>query len=184
MTSEPQPQGASAENIGQLRRRLEEAEAARTAAESRVEELSDVIRDVAVRERAIDYFTEQSVEDPRRWATVALPHIRDASVDEVGERLSELFPDVPTKPDARGDTAAVPQPATDSPEPPETARPGFVQPNPAADGIPPSADKLRPGTEAFLKRFAGASIGDVRAAHERGEVDINPRSAERHGLPT
>jgi hypothetical protein len=144
----------------------------RDAATARLADLEGVVKDMGLREKAIDYFRSQSADDPVRWATVALPHLRETALDDIPSRLADLFPAVPK---------AGTQVAEDAPLSPPS---GFNtrQPNPAASGQAPKTEALKVGSAEVRKILNEQGMAGVRKLDADGGIVWSEDNLEAQGL--
>jgi hypothetical protein len=145
----------------------------RDAATAKLADLEGVVKDMGLREKAIDYFRGQSADDPVRWATVALPHLREVALEDIPSKLADLFPAVPK---AGGPAVADEQ----LPSPPS----GFNtrQPNPAASGQQPKGEALKVGSAEVRKMLSEGGLDEVRRLDKDGLIVWSENNLEAQGL--
>jgi hypothetical protein len=141
---------------------------------AKLNELSAVVKDVGVRDRARAWFKEQGAADPDWAAEFVIPHIRDVEPDSIGETLgSDRF-----KP-LLGNTA--PQPAPEPTVPPLPEFAGFGGPQPGGGSAqPPGTSKINPRSS----EFRNASPSQVEQWDRDGMVDWHPLVKEHASAPT
>jgi hypothetical protein len=147
----------------------------RDSAQARVSELEAVVKDLGLREKAIDYFRGKGVDDPIRWATLALPHIREGDPAQAGDRLDSLFGDLP------GTAAPPAAPEGGVVNPPPT---GFQTrgPNPAAEGQHPRLEPVKPGSEEWRKVIREEGLDGMRRLDRDGRIAWSAENLKAQGL--
>jgi hypothetical protein len=145
----------------------------RDASAAKLAELEGVVKDMGLREKAIDFFRAQSADDPVRWATVALPHLRETALEDIPSKLADLFPAVPK--------AGIPAVPEDTPLSPPS---GFNtrQPNPAATGQAPKTEALKVGSAEVRKILAEQGIAGLRKLDADGGIVWSEDNLEAQGL--
>ena len=118
---------------------------------SKVDELSQTVTDLGVKEIVRAHFTKKGLDgDGAEWAaTIALPTIpKDTEADKLGTYLDDnfarLYPtsSTPDITDESGDGEGTSPPGVEVPTPDAQEPPGFARPSPAGDGTPPVGSDL------------------------------------------
>lgn len=147
---------------------------------AQVAELGATVKDYGYVERARRYFSEQQVQDADHWADVALPHIRNVELDQVGEVLTSKFGNLP-----KMNPAPTPAVTDDdaAPAPTEPVRPAVAGPNPAAPGEPASTQrKLRSSDPEVREVMAREGYAGLRRLINEGRVEFHPQNNVAGGL--
>ena len=143
----------------------------RDSAQARTAELEAVVRDLGLREKAIDYFRAKAIDDPVHWATVALPHLREIEVDQVGARLDDLFGVLPSAPA---------QPETPINQPTSGFEPR--RPNPGAEGAQPRLEPIKPGSPEWKKVLKEEGLDGMRRLDKEGRIAWSAENLKAQGL--
>lgn len=149
---------------------------------AQVAELRGVVKDYGLRERAISHLQSKGVQDAGRWASLALPHLRELEdLEQVASTVDQLFGD--------GLTAVVqppPAPDTDEKEPATPPPPSpFGTPNPAAGGGDiPSPQAIKPGSAEWKQVLKEKGMEGLKALDREGRVEWTSENLRWQGLQT
>lgn len=143
--------------------------AERDALKTQVEELSTVVRDVGIRDKARAYFVDKGVTNADWAADLALPHLRDVEIDKIGETLEgDRFKPLIVQ-------ATPPVEPTGEP-PAEPAPSGFSGPSPGTPGgTPPTPQKLSFGSPEVQSAIVANDTAQFAKWEAEDRIAWDPR---------
>lgn len=147
----------------------------RDAAATKAAELEAVVKDLGLREKAIDFFRGKGVDDPVHWATVALPHLREVGVEGAPDRLTELFGSLPT-------VAPPPAPTERPVNQPPSAFGSERRPNPAAEGAQPRLEPIKPGSTEWKRVLKEEGLEGMRRLDKEGRIAWSDDNLKAQGM--